>query len=242
MRKDAAKTPLPSRAERREFLEQQLRERTREWIEVMVNEELDVALGLGRYERGAERRGYRKGKRRRNFTTGTGRHELAMPRGEYFDPGPDGTKQWHSQLIPRYARRTAEVEDALVKSYLSGTNTRRIKRALSPLLAGAALSKSTISRVVAGHGELKRDYRTIITKKNLETARVTQKPFLRKWKTLVPAVARSLEEAGDDLLTFYHFPKSQWKCLRTTNPIERINEEFRRRTKTSERSLPKVPH
>lgn len=82
------------------------------------------------------------------------------------------------------------------------------------------------------HGELKRDYRAIITANNLKTARVARQTFLRKWNTLVPAVARSLEETGDDLLTFYRFPKSQWKCLRTTNPIERINGEFRRRTKT----------
>ncbi len=47
----------------------------------------------------------------------------------------------------------------------------------------------------------------------------------------------SLEEAGDDLFTFTQFPPSQWKALRTTNAIERINEEFRRRTKT-QASLP----
>jgi len=82
------------------------------------------------------------------------------------------------------------------------------------------------------HDELKRDYRPIITAKNRETARVARQSFLRKWQNLVPAVARSLKEAGDDLLTFYRFPKSQWKCLRTTNPIERLNGEFRRRTKT----------
>jgi len=61
--------------------------------------------------------------------------------------------------------------------------------------------------------------------------------FKTKWKLRCPAVARSLEEAGDDLFTFLHFPKSQWKALRTTNALERINEEFRRRTKT-QASLP----
>ena len=34
------------------------------------------------------------------------------------------------------------------------------------------------------------------------------------------------------MLSFYRYPKSQWKSLRTTNIIERINEEFRRRIKT----------
>ena len=47
----------------------------------------------------------------------------------------------------------------------------------------------------------------------------------------------SLEEAGDELFTFLRFPASQWKALRTTNALERINGEFRRRTKT-QASLP----
>lgn len=47
----------------------------------------------------------------------------------------------------------------------------------------------------------------------------------------------SLKEAGDELFTFLRFPVSQWKALRTTNVLERINEEFRRRTKT-QASLP----
>src|SRR5438067_1547398 len=40
-----------------------------------------------------------------------------------------------------------------------------------------------------------------------------------------------------DLFTFLSFPKPQWKALRTTNALERINGEFRRRTKT-QASLP----
>jgi transposase-like protein len=50
-------------------------------------------------------------------------------------------------------------------------------------------------------------------------------------------VVESLEQAGDELFTFLRFPASQWKALRTTNALERINEEFRRRTKT-QASLP----
>jgi putative transposase len=45
-------------------------------------------------------------------------------------------------------------------------------------------------------------------------------------------VARSIEEAGFDLLTFYEFPKAMWKSLRTTNTLENLNRQFRRRTKT----------
>ena len=43
--------------------------------------------------------------------------------------------------------------------------------------------------------------------------------------------------SGDELLTFFRFPKAQWKTLRTTNTIERLHEEFRRRVKT-QGSLP----
>jgi len=45
-------------------------------------------------------------------------------------------------------------------------------------------------------------------------------------------VATSLEEAGENLFTFTRLPKSQWNSARTTNAIERLHEEFKRRFKT----------
>ncbi len=48
----------------------------------------------------------------------------------------------------------------------------------------------------------------------------------------MPAVTRSLEEAGLELLTFYELPESLWRSVRTTNALENLNREFRRRTKT----------
>ena len=68
----------------------------------------------------------------------------------------------------------------------------------------------------------------------VEKARTT---FARKWKLRCPPVIASFDEAGDELFTFTRFPHSQWKALRTTNALERINGEFRRRTKTQS-SLP----
>jgi len=50
-------------------------------------------------------------------------------------------------------------------------------------------------------------------------------------------VVTSLREGGNELLAFFRFPKTQWKVLRTTNTIERLHEEFRRRVKT-QGSLP----
>ena len=51
--------------------------------------------------------------------------------------------------MPRYARRTREVDDALLGCYFGGVNSRRIRTALKPLLGDAHLSKSAVSRVVA---------------------------------------------------------------------------------------------
>ena len=82
------------------------------------------------------------------------------------------------------------------------------------------------------HAELKRDYAAITHAENRAAAEKAYAAFCRKWQPLVPEVVVSLEEAGSELLTFYNFPPAMWKSLRTTNLIERINEEFRRRTKT----------
>ena len=57
----------------------------------------------------------------------------------------------------RYQRRTELVDEAVLGVYLSGTNTRRIKGALAPLLRGGPLSKDAVSRLV---GRLADDFET----------------------------------------------------------------------------------
>ncbi len=59
-----------------------------------------------------------------------------------------------------------------------------------------------------------------------------RRAFLAKWRLKCPAVARSLDEAGERLFTFTAQPTEQWKSSRTTNAIERLHEEFKRRIKT----------
>ena len=45
-------------------------------------------------------------------------------------------------------------------------------------------------------------------------------------------MADSLEEAGERLFSFVRLPPGQWKSARTTNAVERLHEEFKRRIKT----------
>jgi transposase-like protein len=334
-----------------------LRRRVLEAVQTVLEEELSAALGSDRYERSDERRGYRNGHETRRITTELGAQTLQVPRGRIADD--DGkTREFQSEVVPRYARRTRKVDEAILGAYLAGANTRRIRKALGPLLGSEHLSKSAVSRVVTrlkeqfaqwsgrdlsqeryailfldgfhlkvrmarrvvsvpvlavlgvaqdgtkrlvalelaaseaethwsglisdlqrrglaspvlivsdghrgltkaietwpeadvqrctvhkwanlmkhcprhAHAELKRDYDRIVYAKSGMAAREAYQAFVVKWRKLCPAVARSLEEAGDRLLTFYAFAKPMWKSLRTTNSIENLNREFRRRTKT----------
>ena len=336
---------------------QQLRRRVLEAVELVLEEELAEALGTSRYERSEDRAGYRNGHKERRITTEYGAHTLQVPRGRIADE-VGKTREFRSEVLPRYARRTRKVDEAILGAYLAGANTRRIRKALAPLLGTEHLSKSAVSRVASrlkdlfatwrtrdlgeesyeilfldaiylkvrmarrvvtvpilavlgvtsdgtkrlvgleiaaseagehwtglvkdlkrrglqspslmvsdghkgllqameqwpdarvqrctlhkwanlkshcpkhAHAELKRDYDRIVYAKDGLVAREAYASFLAKWGKLCPAVVRSLEEAGEKLLTFYAFPESMWRSLRTTNSIENLNREFRRRTKT----------
>jgi transposase-like protein len=80
--------------------------------------------------------------------------------------------------------------------------------------------------------ELTEDYRDMIYADTAAEIEKRRKAFLRKWRLKCRAVADSLEEAGARLFAFTRLDPSQWKSARTTNAIERLNEEFRRRIKT----------
>ena len=81
------------------------------------------------------------------------------------------------------------------------------------------------------------DFHQIVYAANIDAARAAYETFERAWGKRCPGVVASLREGGDELLTFFAFPKAQWKTLRTTNTIERLHGEFRRRVKT-QGSLP----
>ena len=82
------------------------------------------------------------------------------------------------------------------------------------------------------HDELTEDYRDMIYADTAAEIETRRKAFIRKWRLKCRAVADSLEEAGDRLFTFTRLPPSQWKSARTTNAIERLHAEFKRRIKT----------
>jgi putative transposase len=82
------------------------------------------------------------------------------------------------------------------------------------------------------HEEVTADYSDMIYATTCEEIEARRKAFIRKWRLKHRAVADSLEEAGERLFAFTRLPPSQWKSARTTNAIERLHEEFKRRIKT----------
>jgi len=58
--------------------------------------------------------------------------------------------------------------------------------------------------------------------------------FQEKWEKELPSAVKSLSNSLDACLTFFSFPEEEWISLRTTNIIERLNKEFKRRTKPME--------
>jgi transposase-like protein len=82
------------------------------------------------------------------------------------------------------------------------------------------------------HEEITADYSDMIYATTREEIQARRKAFIRKWRLKHRAVADSLEEAGDRLFAFTRLPPSQWRSARTTNAIERLHEEFKRRIKT----------
>ena len=82
------------------------------------------------------------------------------------------------------------------------------------------------------HEEITADYNDMIYAATCEEIGARRKAFIRKWRLKHRAVADSLEEAGDRLFSFTRLPPSQWRSVRTTNAIERLHEEFKRRITT----------
>src|SRR6476469_3950332 len=133
-----------------------LRDRVREFIHAMIEGELDIALSRARYARhrkppsgdaggavGAT--GHRHGHRSRSLLGSFGQVEIEVPRARLNTP--DGkTTEWKSKALRAYQRRTLVADALIAGSYLAGTNTRRVRRALGSLFGGA-VGKDTVSRV-----------------------------------------------------------------------------------------------
>jgi len=78
------------------------------------------------------------------------------------------------------------------------------------------------------------DIRSIFYASSKEKALEFSTQFTERWQKDVPSAVKCLQNSLDSCLTFFDFPGDEWISLRTTNIIERLNKEFKRRTKPME--------
>src|SRR6476620_10818532 len=136
-------------------IEAGLRDRVREFIQTMIESELEAVLARPRYARRPKAdpenngaggvAGHRHGHRSRSLMGTFGRVEIAVPRAR-LDTAEGKTTEWKSTALRAYQRRTKQADSLIAGAYLAGTNTRRVRRALASLFGGA-VSKDTVSRV-----------------------------------------------------------------------------------------------
>jgi len=123
-------------------IESEVRARAREFIEEMIRGELDIVLARPRYGRGqilsneesAVITGHRHGSRKRCLTGTFGPIEIAVPRAR-LNTADGKTTEWKSKALRAYQRRTLAADALIASTYLAGTNTRRVRRALTALSA-----------------------------------------------------------------------------------------------------------
>src|SRR5260221_9492083 len=136
-------------------IEAGLRDRLRELIQGMIESELEAALSRPRYARSPKEAsenadgaggitGHRPGHRSRSLLGTFGRVEIAVPRAR-LATAEGKTTEWKSTALRAYQRRTKRADSLIAGAYLSGTNTRRVRRALSAVFKGA-VSKDVVSR------------------------------------------------------------------------------------------------
>lgn len=76
-----------------------------------------------------------------------------------------------------------------------------------------------------------RDLRSVYTQATQSAARERYRAWAEHWEKTVPAAVECVRKDIDELLTFLKEPVELWPTLRTTNAIERVFREVRRRTR-----------
>lgn len=74
------------------------------------------------------------------------------------------------------------------------------------------------------------ELRWIYDRRSIEEARQDLAAWLKKWSSRYPKLCDWVEANIEETLTFYRLPRQHHKNLKSTNMLERLNEEIKRRT------------
>ena len=153
--------------------------------------------------------------------------------------GGESTEAWRS-VLDDLVKRGLRGPEFLIPAFAGTSGASGLDKAIAAVWDGVPVQRCTVPKhrnLLAHaperlHEEIGADYTDMIYAATPEEIEARRKAFIRKWRLKHRAVADSLEEAGERLLTFTRLPPSQWRSARTTNAIERLHEEFKRRIKT----------
>lgn len=112
-------------------------------------------------------------------------------------------------------------------------------KAVGEVFAGAVWQRCKVhfSRNVVDHApralkkKLAGAIQTIFTQESKEEAQAAFLAVFEQYGKLCGKAMEILENGLEDALAFMSFPQEHWRKISSTNPIERINEEIRRRTR-----------
>ena len=138
LRAHATDLVLPTQEDFQADLDARCREAVRFAIQVALDDELELLVGAGPYERNGRRRDVRNGTYPRRIVTGLG--EVAVDVGR--------SRRHGAAIAPvgRYLRRRPQIDDAVSEVYVRGASTRDVAPITEALL-GKRVSRSTVSRV-----------------------------------------------------------------------------------------------
>jgi putative transposase len=122
----------------RGHLKELVRESVEQTLNAMLDAEADAQCGATRYERTPERLDTRAGHYDRRLLTSSGEVTLQVPRLRKLP--------FETEIIERYRRREASVEEALIQMYLAGVSVRRVED-ITEALWGQRVSPSTVSEL-----------------------------------------------------------------------------------------------
>jgi len=123
-------------AQLREHLDRRISESVEDTLNLLLDQEADRICQAGRYERNPDRADTRAGHYKRKLHTKAGQVELKVPKLRKLP--------FETQIIERYRRREASVEEALIEMYLAGVSVRRVED-ITEALWGVKVSPSTVS-------------------------------------------------------------------------------------------------
>lgn len=97
------------------------------------------------------------------------------------------------------------------------------------------VARNVLAKVPQKHKQAVADeMRSIFYASSREKSLELFEQFKFKWQADLPSAVKCLENSLQACLTFFNCPEEEWISLRTTNTIERLNKEFKRRTKPME--------